>query len=450
VPVLRDLKANRSLFAFSTGGVHQIDTSNTSVALTPTNENVTLIEPAGAGDVRVIRARRAILFPDFMGESIGELAYDLRYNGAVYREQSVRSAHLFHDFPIVDFEWADKPWGQCIAPRIDGSFVLGTYNPDQETDALSPHALGGDAKVLSVATVPTSNGNEIGLLVDRGGVRSLEVLARLLRNSEDEWIAVNVDAAVTKFDPPDATLTLISTLAGVQTWQADANVFDTVNDKGKVLRFRQYLGRDRKNNLHTWKTLSGTIASVPAANQVTIKLDGDAPSLPSPMAAGTWYRSFTVMDGLGHLEGQQALVWAEGRTLGPFTVSMGKITLPHPVCCATAGLGYRSAWQSMPPAPATAKGSAVGRPTQQIADRVRVLRAADLRQLDWKGDAKALVPVETGAKPTDAPRPLFTGDLKLASDNVTEAPVAPVLVCDGAGPCTVLASVPTVAIGETG
>lgn len=451
VPIIRDLRSNRELFAFTTGGVHRITTSDSTSALTPLNQDVTMIEPTGCGTARAVRARRAVLYADPQGGSLGEIAYDIRENGPRYRELSVRAEHLFHDSPIVCMEWADKPWGQLVAVRADGSLVFTTYNPEQDTIALTPGVLGGpDARVLSVTTLPTSAGNDVWLLVDRGGMRSIEQLAPLLKHTENDWLAVNLDAAVTQVDAPNATLTLQSTVAGVQTWKASANVFAN-GDKGKAIRTQLYRGRNQRYNVHHWSRRSGTIASVVDASTITIRIDGAALSLPSPMAAGDWGRTFTAVTGLGHLEGESVYAWAEGQTFGPFVVTGGAITLANPAARATVGYAYRSAWQAMPPAPPTAKGSAVGRPTMVVADRVRVLRSADLRQLDYKGAAKGLVPVEAGARATDQPRPVFTGDLKLAADQITHAaPVAPVIVCDGAGPACVLAMVPTVGVGEVG
>lgn len=48
----------------------------------------------------------------------------------------------------------------------------------------------------------------------------------------------------------------------------------------------------------------------------------------------------TVISGLGHLEGEEVVCWADGTDQGTYTVSSGSITLPAAVSEAIVGLGY--------------------------------------------------------------------------------------------------------------
>lgn len=57
--------------------------------------------------------------------------------------------------------------------------------------------------------------------------------------------------------------------------------------------------------------------------------------------------SSTTITGLSHLEGESVVVWANGKSLGSYTVSGGQITgVSEAVTSAVVGLSYSATWQS--------------------------------------------------------------------------------------------------------
>ena len=84
----------------------------------------------------------------------------------------------------------------------------------------------------------------------------------------------------------------------------------------------------------------------------------------------------TVLTGLGYLEGQNVIVWADGKDLAldqgvdvsqtggvtPWTVTNGQITLPIPVSNAVVGLYYNGTFKSAKLAFAAKNGAALNRP----------------------------------------------------------------------------------------
>jgi len=56
--------------------------------------------------------------------------------------------------------------------------------------------------------------------------------------------------------------------------------------------------------------------------------------------------SSTTITGLGHLEGEEVIVWANGKDLGTYTVSSGSITVSEAVTSATVGLTYTAQFRS--------------------------------------------------------------------------------------------------------
>ena len=54
----------------------------------------------------------------------------------------------------------------------------------------------------------------------------------------------------------------------------------------------------------------------------------------------------STISGLGHLEGEDVVVWAEGQDRGTFTVTGGEVDLGEPLSDRCAGLGYRARFRS--------------------------------------------------------------------------------------------------------
>lgn len=66
-----------------------------------------------------------------------------------------------------------------------------------------------------------------------------------------------------------------------------------------------------------------------------------------------------TLTGLGHLEGREVIVWADGRRIGAFTVTGGAVTLPAAVSKAVVGLYYRGRFKSAKLAYAAMMGTAL-------------------------------------------------------------------------------------------
>lgn len=71
--------------------------------------------------------------------------------------------------------------------------------------------------------------------------------------------------------------------------------------------------------------------------------------------------SSATITGLGHLEGAEVVVWANGKDLGTYTVSGGQITISEATTAAYVGLAYTARFQSAK----LALGSATGNPMTQ-------------------------------------------------------------------------------------
>lgn len=452
LPVIRDVRSGRVLVIITGAGASRMGSTTSSPTLTPLGSEVTpLPTTTGGGNVRALAAQGSILYLDLQCMSVGEIRpkSEIYADALGYREVSIRNEHLLRDSPGTGLAWADKPWGLMLVPREDGVLLMGPYQPEQDVIALTPHQLAGGGKVLSVNTLPTTQGNAIWLLVDRDGDISLEVLTDQLRGTDPDREAVNLDMAVTVRDDRATTLTDM----GDGLWRAGSGVF-TAADENRAIRVLELAGNDALN-MPTWRACTLRIDTVESATDIRCTVEGTAPQ--SPVASGEWLVSLSAVTGLDHLDGftDQAKAWVDGSTRGPFTVTGG--TLPanvigveEDVWVVTVGLFYRSELQPMPPNPPTAKGSAVGRPTQNVRPRLRVVRTEGLAQVNFKGDLVGLRPLRRGTLPMGMPPPLYSGDMVMEGGPEADTPVAPFFVSESAGPFCVTSIAANYSIGETG
>lgn len=450
MPMVRDLKSLGVLVAVTASGNFKIFAEGGT--LTPLDRECKLLPSStGGGDVPAVKAQGSLLFLDLQRQSLGEIRArsDVYADALGYREISIRNEHLFRDSPGVALAYADKPYGLVCVPREDGVLVMGPYLPDQDVIGFTPHRLAGDGKVLSVCTLPTTRGNEIWLLVQRGATITHEVLTQQLRNTDPDREAVNVDMAVTIRDARNATLTDM----GEGLWRASASVF-TAEDEGRAIQVLAIDGTDAAA-MPKWKAGILRIDSVESATDVLVTVETTAPA--SPVAAGDWLVSIDAFPGLEHLEGlvNQSRAWVDGADREPFTVTGG--TLPagvigpdEDVWVVTVGLWYRSEMQPMPPNPQTAKGSAIGRKVEAVATRARVVRSTGLRQVRFDGSLSGELPVRKNRPAPGLSVPLYTGDIVLGGGPEGDMPVAPWLVSESAGPFCITALAPDYVVGETG
>lgn len=454
IPVIRDVLSQRVLVVITGAGAIRVSASTSSTTITPLNTDpAPLPTSTGGNDVRALVAQGSVLYLDPQGRSLGEIrAKSEIYADALgYREISIRSEHLLRDSPAVSMAWADRPWNQWVAAREDGAFLMGAYAPENEVVGFTPSWLADDGLVESVNVLPTFNGSDVWLLVNRNGVREFEVLSHVLRNTEPDREAVNVDQAITWRDMPQATLTRLSgdvAKDAEQVWQANVDTF-LAGHEGKAIRLLERDGTDRMN-LPKWKERTIRIVEVQGARTIRGRAEGEA--IAGPIAAGTWTRTATRIPGFGAHEGRTIMAYADGATVRDRLVTDGWIELPHEASVVTAGLGYRSDVQPNPPNPPTSKGSPVGRPTDTPATRITVVRSAGIRQVRWNGTLTGELPLRKGRQPIGRPPPLFTGNIKLGAetDPDTETPVAPWITADGAAPFCITYIGPEYVVGEVG
>ena len=125
-----------------------------------------------------------------------------------------------------------------------------------------------------------------------------------------------------------------------------------------------------------------------------------------------------TVSGLGHLEGEEVAVLADGAVLPPQTVSGGSITLPDGRTASKikVGLAFKASGQTLPVAISRGDGSGLGRPKRVAECLIDLL---DSGPLMVKGPGGQPVPTHrrSANDPMGKPPPLKTGFSEIAVDS---------------------------------
>ena len=144
----------------------------------------------------------------------------------------------------------------------------------------------------------------------------------------------------------------------------------------------------------------------------------------------------TVISGLGHLEGKEVAVLADGSPVEGLTVESGSITLPYPASVVHVGLPYTSVLAPMPYEADARDGSTLGRLRTVGLSRIRVLDTVGGKYGSSEADLYDFpyLPEDWGA----AVQP-YSGDLEFSPDTQHTSQTTVYVTQDRPLPMTVIA-----------
>jgi hypothetical protein len=117
--------------------------------------------------------------------------------------------------------------------------------------------------------------------------------------------------------------------------------------------------------------------------------------------------------GLGHLDGRNVAVLADGAVTAVGPVAAGRIRLPRPAAMVQAGLAFTHEIEPMPPNLLAAEGQ--GRRARLLAVTFRLKDTPALRADLGRGPVDVPLRQTTGPALADATAPTFTGDRRLTT-----------------------------------
>ena len=342
-----------------TGSAEWRVSSLNSDEITPNTISVRPQSYIGASNVQPVIINNALIYCGARGGHVRELGYNWQANGFITNDMSIRSAHLFDNFEIVDMAFAKAPIQMVWFVSTSGQLLGLTYVPEQQIGAWHKHETDG---VFESCTV-VAEGNEDRLyvvvrrVVNGNTVRYIERLASRHFSSIEN--AFFVDSGAT-YDGTNTTATTV-TVSGGTTW-GPADVL-TITASSPIFT---YPGTSDVNDAIVLTDAAGnkyrlTIRSTTSTTVATARVDNTLPVALRNTATSLYSFARNTISGLTWLEGKTVSILSDGAVQPQKVVTSGTITIDRASSIIHIGLPIEADLQSLPLAMGIDNGMGQGR-----------------------------------------------------------------------------------------
>lgn len=352
-------------------------TSINSDAITPTSISVRPQSYVGASNVQPVIVNTNLIYGAARGGHVQECSYNWQANGFTTGDLSLRTAHLFDNFDVVDMAYSKAPQPILWFVSSSGKLLGMTYIPEQQIGAWHQHDT-FQGLFESVAVVAEGREDVLYVVVKRlingSYVRCIERLhTRVFADQEDAFF---VDSGLT-FDGTNTAATTITvsggtlwTAAEVLTLTASAPTFafPATTDVGDAIVLTDAAGL--KYTLTIVATASTTVA--------TARVDRTLVAALRNTAIATWGFARNSLSGLTHLEGETVSILADGAVHPTRVVASGAITLEVPAVVVQVGLPIQADAKTLPLAMQVDAGFGQGRYKNINKAWLRVYRSSGI------------------------------------------------------------------------
>ena len=394
-----------------TGSAEWRVTSVNSDAITPTSISVKPQSYVGSNNAQPVIVNNSLVYAAARGGHVRELGYNWQANGFITGDLSIRAAHLFDTYTIIDMALSKSPIPIVWQVSSSGLLLGLTYVPEQQIGAWHRHDT--DGLFESVACVSEGNDDVTYCIVKReingASKRYVERMGtRIFATQRDNFF---VDAGAT-YDGTNTNTGQNVTISGGTNYTkgesvtitANYNLFNappSLDDVGDAI-----ILVDDNNNIH----FRCDIISTTSQTQATVKLDQDLPSHLRNAAITTYEIARNIISGISWLEGETVNILADGAVHPQKVVSSGSITLDRAASVVHLGLPIEADLETLPMA---MQVEALGQ------GRVKNLNHVWLRVLESSGifagpSADKLVEAkQRTTEPYGSPPDLKTQDIKI-------------------------------------
>jgi len=329
-----------------TGSAEWRVTSVNSDAITPTSISVKPQSYVGASNAQPVIVNNSMVYAASRGGHIRELGYNWQANGFVTGDLSLRAAHLFDNYRIIDMALAKAPTPIVWFVNTQGRLLGLTYVPEQSVGAWHWHDTKG--KFESVATVSEGDDDVVYCVVKRtingSDVRYIERMGtRLFASQRDSFF---VDSGAT-YDGRNTDNSKTVTVSGATYNKGDTltvtssyNLFTpppSLNDIGDAIIL---VDGDQYYRCSIISTVSAT--------QANVQIDRDLPSGLQNTATTAFEVARNTISGLNWLEGETVSILENGAVHPQRVVTGGSVTLDRASSVVHVGLEYNSDLNTLP------------------------------------------------------------------------------------------------------
>jgi len=436
--VIRWLKPSRNLIVGTAGAEHEVvGGSSSTPAITPTNVLIRGQSVYGSptNDLE-LRAANALLFAEKNSRKIREFTYDLNTDSYSAPDITILAEHLFPPSTnLADAAFQSSFDQQLWFVRSDGVLLGAAYDRTENVVGWFQFVTGNMATdgVESVAVInhPDGDRQQVWVAVRRtiNGVvqRFVEYLDdknnpyhTLTSPPAQIYNELNTDAAATADGTQATTLTLSAKSGGAITATAGAAVF-TAGMVGGYIRVNEVPNTPAGQAPPSFNGIAQIVAFVDATHVTldnTVTYQGQAFGFLS-YVSGTWAIGQSTYGGLTYLNGMTVDIVGDGAVQPTVVVSGGQVTLQSPAAMVEIGLHYDSEMDTLRPEIKTQKGTSQGLKKKWAVVVVRLLNTLGvtigmLRDPNDPIQFLDTIPFRSmslTASPTNAPPPLFSGDI---------------------------------------
>ena len=317
-----------------------------SDAITPTTISVRPQSYIGANNVQPSIVNNSMVYCAARGGHIRELGYSWQSNGYITGDLSLRAAHLFDNYDIVDMCYGKSPHPLLWFVSSTGLLLGLTYVPEQQVGAWHQHDT--DGVFESCACVAEGNEDHVYVIVKRtvngNSVRYVERMASNAFDSLEDCFFV--DSGLT-YNGNNTTATTV-TVSGGTVWgntelltitaSTAIFAFPALTDIGDAFVFTAPDGTKYRLTIESCSSTTVVQARPDKVLNVSFR----------SVALTDYGFARNTLSSLSHLEGKTVSILADGAVLPSEVVVGGSIAIDRAAVKITAGLQYFSDLQTLP------------------------------------------------------------------------------------------------------
>lgn len=306
----------------------------------------------GIGNLRPLVLNNSALYAQERGRTVTAFSYSLSSDGFTGADISALSPQMLQEYGLVDWDYQKIPYSIIWGAREDGALIGITYIVEQSVIGWHRHYTSG--KVLSVCSVPEGREDAVYLCVERtiGGVpkRYVERMAgrQQVRSDGQALVAYSffVDSGLTYNGMNTGSETM--TLTGGASWQSPESL-TLVSSNGS-----RFSAGDVGDHVQYYAATGAQpfalqIIGFTNGSTVTVRPLGVVPEAIRGVTFTSWALARDNISGLGHLEGREVVILADGNVVRGRTIASGSISpvLDTPAAIVHVGLGYESELETL-------------------------------------------------------------------------------------------------------
>lgn len=336
---IRHLVAIGQMIVFTAGAEWLMTSSSQSKGLTPSTISFNVQTYYGASDVRPLVIGNTALFITEKANQVRDINYSLETDGYTGNELTVLAEHLFTDYEINDWTYAQAPYSMVWAVRDDGKVLSLTYVREHQVWAWTQHDTSGTFE--SVASVTEGQEDAVYFVVRRkvNGVWKKYIERLHTRRFTDVRDCFFVDSGVS-YDNP------LAVSGATQANPVVVTVTGHNYSNGDRIDLTDIVGMDELNGLR-FKVNNVTANTFELQTDEAVPVDIDGTGYTAYESGGYSRKAVDSVVGLDHLEGEEVSILADGNVISGKTVANGAVSLGNYYSRVHVGLGYVSDFETL-------------------------------------------------------------------------------------------------------